>query len=169
MRFGYTSHFWSTEAGQALFALIILGAFLWVMFKCAMIAWRTFRGHTDDENLPNWVRVAEQTDHMSFRWTYENSAKGKRDARRREAWENTFDETPPVEAYPADRALEANLAVLELNTTATFAEIKARYRQLVLKNHPDVLEQSDDPDADDRMVEINRAYDWLEERYAVKS
>lgn len=164
MRFSYSSHFWSTEAGQTLVALVILGVFLWVMFKCALIAWRTFRGRPDDENLPNWVRMAEQTEHMSFRWTYENSAKGKRDARQRESGENPSDETSPVDAYPGDKALEANLAVLELKPPATFSEIKSRYRQMVLKNHPDVLKRRDDPAGDDRMAEINRAYDWLEDR-----
>ena len=105
----------------------------------------------------------------SRRWMYENSAKGKRDTRRREAEKNSFDETQPTDAYPDDKALEANLAVLELKVPATFSEIKARYRQLVLKNHPDVLTQSDDLEADGRMAEINRAFDWLEDRYTVKS
>jgi DnaJ-domain-containing protein 1 len=113
--------------------------------------------------------VLAETSHMSFRWMYENSAKGKRDSRRRQAGENSFDGTPPVDAYSDDKALEANLAVLELKVPATFSEIKERYRQLVLKNHPDVLTQSDDPEADGRMAEINRAFDWLEDRYAVKS
>jgi DnaJ domain len=169
MRSSYIRDFLSTEAGQTLLALVALGIFLWVMFKCAVIAWRAFGGGPDDENLPHWVRVAEQTEHMSFRWTYENSAKGKRDSRRRAAGNNSFDETQPIDAYSEDKALEANLAALDLKAPATFSEIKARYRQLVLKNHPDVLTQSDDPEADGRMAEINRAFDWLEDRYAVKS
>jgi hypothetical protein len=167
-RRGYISAFLGTEAGEVLFKLLILGLFLWVMFKCALIAWRAFSGHADDENLPNWVRVAEQTEHMSYRWTYENSAKGKRDTRRQQAGGGRFEEAPEVDAYPEDEELAAHLAVLGLRPPVTFAEIKAHYRQLVLKNHPDVLKRSDGAVPDDRMAEINRAYEWLENRYAAK-
>ncbi len=48
--------------------------------------------------------------------------------------------------------------ILGLNSSATAAEIKQRFRQLVVQYHPD---KNPDPRAADRIREINEAYDVL--------
>ncbi|MDN5202966.1 J domain-containing protein [Fulvivirgaceae bacterium BMA10] len=50
------------------------------------------------------------------------------------------------------------LAILELQPGATRQEIKAAYRRLSKKHHPDI---SQDPRAKERFIEINEAYKFL--------
>lgn len=109
-------------------------------------------------------RVYEETKHMSFRWMYENSAKGKRNARARAA---QGEQVPPRDAEPETvmeygAELRRNLSVLGLVPPADMATIKAAYRDLVRQHHPDVI--GDHGDAS-RMAEINLAYDWLEAHF----
>lgn len=54
----------------------------------------------------------------------------------------------------------AYLEILNLNPGATKGEIKAAYRMLSKKYHPDV---NNSPDAQERFVEINEAYKFLTE------
>ena len=50
--------------------------------------------------------------------------------------------------------------ILGVSKDASDADIKKKYRKLVRKYHPDV---SDDPDADNKIAEINNAYETLRE------
>lgn len=56
-------------------------------------------------------------------------------------------------------AEEEALAVLELDGRATAAEIKARYKELVKRHHPDA--NGGDKAAEDRLKTINQAYTFL--------
>ncbi len=51
--------------------------------------------------------------------------------------------------------LQNALKILDLSQFVTFKEIKARYRQLSRKYHPDICKDKD------KMAEINSAYDIL--------
>ena len=51
--------------------------------------------------------------------------------------------------------------ILGVKKDATDAEIKKKYRKLVRQYHPDV---SDDPDADNKIAEINNAYETLRDK-----
>ena len=51
--------------------------------------------------------------------------------------------------------------ILGVKKDATDAEIKKRYRKLVRQYHPDV---SDDPDADNKIAEINNAYETIRDK-----
>lgn len=66
------------------------------------------------------------------------------------------DRPPP--AAPEDKAL----AVLGLTPTATAAEIKARYKRLVKRYHPDA--NGGDRQAEERLKIINQAYSTLRKR-----
>ena len=48
--------------------------------------------------------------------------------------------------------------ILGVKKDASDAEIKKKYRKLVRQYHPDV---SDDPDADNKIAEINNAYETI--------
>jgi curved DNA-binding protein CbpA len=52
--------------------------------------------------------------------------------------------------------------ILGLDSLATFEEIKAAYRALAMKYHPD--RNPNDPVAEEKFKEIQKAYDILEER-----
>jgi len=54
------------------------------------------------------------------------------------------------------------LAVLGLAATATWAEIKARYKRLVKRYHPDA--NGGDKQAEERLKVINQAYSTLRKR-----
>jgi len=69
-----------------------------------------------------------------------------------------FDEAPPKPRRPATQEEEA-LAVLDLTVGATAAEIKARYKVLVKRHHPDA--NGGDKLAEDRVKSINQAYTYL--------
>ena len=51
--------------------------------------------------------------------------------------------------------------ILGVKKDATDADIKKKYRKLVRQYHPDV---SDDPDADNKIAEINNAYETLRDK-----
>ncbi len=68
------------------------------------------------------------------------------------------DEPAPRPRRPATHEEEA-LAVLELAAEATVAEIKARYKILVKRHHPDA--NGGDKAAEDRLKTINQAYTYL--------
>ncbi len=51
--------------------------------------------------------------------------------------------------------------ILGVKKDASDAEIKKRYRKLVRQYHPDV---SDDPDADNKIAEINNAYETIRDK-----
>lgn len=55
------------------------------------------------------------------------------------------------------------MAVLDLSPPVEFAEIKARYRELVKQNHPDA--HGGDRDAEERLKRINQAYTTLKACY----
>ena len=51
--------------------------------------------------------------------------------------------------------------ILGVKKDASAADIKKRYRKLVRQYHPDV---SDDPDADNKIAEINNAYETIRDK-----
>jgi DnaJ-domain-containing protein 1 len=59
---------------------------------------------------------------------------------------------------------EKALAVLELTPPVDFTRIKARYRELAKKHHPDA--NGGDKAAEERLKEINQAYNTLKACYA---
>jgi len=61
---------------------------------------------------------------------------------------------------PAATGPEAEArAVLDIDDSASFAQIKARYRELVKRHHPDA--NGGDKDAEERLKSINQAYHTL--------
>ena len=60
---------------------------------------------------------------------------------------------------PSPSPVDAARRVLDLEPTANFAEIKARYRELVKKHHPDA--NGGDKRAEERLKQINQAYTTL--------
>jgi len=70
---------------------------------------------------------------------------------------------PPPRRRPAGPVDEA-LAVLELDRTASPYEIKARYKALVKRHHPDA--NGGDKAAEERLKSINQAYTILKAQLA---
>ena len=70
---------------------------------------------------------------------------------------------PPPRRRPAGPVEEA-LAVLELDWTASPYEIKARYKALVKRHHPDA--NGGDKAAEERLKSINQAYTVLKAQIA---
>lgn len=68
-------------------------------------------------------------------------------------------EPPRRPRTPEDEAR----AVLEVGADAGFAEVKARYRELAKRHHPDA--NGGDPDAEERLKRINQAYTTLKACY----
>jgi hypothetical protein len=69
-----------------------------------------------------------------------------------------FNDGPARPKRPPTQEEEA-LAVLDLAVGATAAEIKARYKTLVKRHHPDA--NGGDRAAEDRLKSINQAYTYL--------
>lgn len=73
----------------------------------------------------------------------------------------------PLHEPPKERlwSKEAQaLAVLELPATATFDEVKQRYKSLAKRLHPDIT--GADKDAEERLKIVNQAYSTLKAAYA---
>jgi hypothetical protein len=86
---------------------------------------------------------------------------------RREAEEAAAADYAATSAYayaaPAlSREERRAYAILDLETTATAAEIKSRYRQLAKRYHPDA--NRDDAAAADKFHELQRAYEVLTQK-----
>lgn len=72
---------------------------------------------------------------------------------------------PRAEPPPAKRLLteeEKALAVLDLPVSASPSELKARYKELVKRHHPDA--HGGDKEAEERLKTINQAYSFLKAR-----
>jgi len=59
--------------------------------------------------------------------------------------------------------------ILNLDTTATIAEIKKRYRKLALKYHPDKNKTLSKKEAESKFREITHAYKMLTDKQYAKS
>ena len=57
--------------------------------------------------------------------------------------------------------------ILNLDITATFAQVKKRYRELVKKWHPDKNESAFKTEAEKKFVRINQAYETIERKKLV--
>ena len=57
--------------------------------------------------------------------------------------------------------------ILNLDITATFAQVKRRYRELVKKWHPDKNESAFKTEAEKKFVRINQAYETIERKKLV--
>ena len=73
------------------------------------------------------------------------------------AFEEAENELDESEAYE----------ILNLDITATFAQVKRRYRELVKKWHPDKNKTSLKTEAEKKLVRINQAYERIERKMLV--
>lgn len=81
--------------------------------------------------------------------------------------------------YAANKSMEGNLysqhlEVLGLNANATFGEIKAAYRELARRHHPDLLRAQGVPiddieNAQEVLKVINLSYEWLARHHQKES
>lgn len=73
--------------------------------------------------------------------------------------EKKKDEECPPDTPVLSQEHRRALRIFDLEATATRKEIKARYKSLVKKYHPDC--NPGDPSCEDRLKEINRSYAYL--------
>ncbi|XP_057960510.1 uncharacterized protein LOC131152701 [Malania oleifera] len=66
-----------------------------------------------------------------------------------------------TESSPSDFAGINAYGLLEVSETSSFAEIKAAFRKLAKKTHPDLAESENDPAASRRFIQILAAYEIL--------
>lgn len=78
-------------------------------------------------------------------------------------WDGAADTPPPPNAAPRGPEVEA-LALLGLQPPTDFETIKRRYRELAKRHHPDA--NGGDKLAEERLKEINQAYNTLKTAYA---
>lgn len=124
-------------------------------------SWDFYRGMSEAE-----VEASRRADVVGGRPSWPLGAHGPRyfgldDDQLREALRRFFaygHEAPPRPRRPPTQEEEA-LAVLELDVSATDAELKARYKVLVKQHHPDA--NGGDKAAEDRLKSINQAYTYL--------
>ncbi len=126
-------------------------------------SWDFYRGMSAAE-----IEASRRADIVGQRPTWPLGRRGPqyfdlRDEALREALRRFFhaDHEPPRAKRPVTPEEEA-LAVLELDATATHAEIKTKYKELVKRHHPDA--NGGDKVAEDRLKVINQAYSFLKTR-----
>jgi len=90
-------------------------------------------------------------------WTERASNGGSQNAGAR--WQRGDDPFEPSKPSHADRA--KYLKRLGLKPGASMEDIKAAWKRLALKNHPDRASEGRRAAAEKRMREINEAYQWL--------
>lgn len=123
-------------------------------------SWDFYRGMSEAE-----VEASRRSDIVGGRPSWPLGARGPRfygidNVDLREALRRFFTEDEPAARprRPPTQEEEA-LAILELVPGATVAEIKARYKILVKRHHPDA--NGGDKSAEDRLKSINQAYTYL--------
>jgi curved DNA-binding protein CbpA len=147
-------------------------------------AWNYFEGLSEDEierirrrdttwNRPSWPfgSVGQRPGPGAFRDDFGFFDEEQADAaRERMKWERARQQRDAHERRrnrhkaPGDTPEEQALAELELTPPVSFAAIKARYKELVKRLHPDV--NGGDRSQEDRLKTVNQAYATLRAAYA---
>jgi hypothetical protein len=127
-------------------------------------AWDYYKGMNEDE-----IERARRDDTVGWRPTWPmgpNSAIYRLDPEQLRAAFNRFfeehvggTESAPPRAPRATTPEEEALAVMDLDSSATQDEVKARYKALVKQHHPDA--NGGDKAAEERLKSINQAYTFL--------
>lgn len=132
-------------------------------------AWNFFQGMSF-EDMEEHIARSTVWDRPTKRY---DTAAGT-EALKRKAWQtyNFTDQEPPREAHQRDRSryhgnrqtpeFEA-MAIMGLEPPIDLAGIKARYKELAKKYHPDL--NRDDPEAEELLKKINMAYTVLKVAY----
>lgn len=126
-------------------------------------AWNYFSGMSDYEVEDHIIR-SHYGDRPTWRYDVDGQAE---ENLRRKAWQTYHgpDEEPkaqdrrPIPKTPESEAL----AIMDLTPPVTLETIKARYKVLVKKYHPDI--NRDDPKAEELLKSINMAYTILKLAY----
>lgn len=132
-------------------------------------AWNFFEGMT----------IADMEEHIARatvwdRPTRRSDAAGNAEAIKRKAWQTYHftDDEPPKDTFAGDRSRYAGnrqtpefeaLAIMGLEPPVDLEKIKARYKVLAKKYHPDL--NRDDPQAEELLKKINMAYTVLKVAY----
>lgn len=129
-------------------------------------AWDFFAGMAT-QDVENHIIQSLYGDRPTWRSDAYRGLADELQAKIREAY--TGDTEPQPEA-PFERHMTGNpeldaLAVIGLDTPVTFTAIKARYRDLVKKYHPDAI--GHDPESEERIKQINMAYTILKMAYRI--
>lgn len=122
-------------------------------------AWDFFAGMSgaDIENFINtstvWDRPTRRFDSMANEKLYQK------------AWQtyNFTDEAPPQKDQPRNTPELEALAIMGVEPPVTLDAIKARYKALVKKHHPDHV--GPDPESEDILKKINMAFTILKMAY----
>lgn len=128
-------------------------------------AWDYYKGMNPEE-----IEAARRSDMVGWRPTWPLGSRGRDDQidpeHLRAAFSRLFDEdmfAGHQDAPPRTPRLvtpeEEALAVMNLAAGATPGEVKARYKELVKRHHPDA--NGGDKAAEERLKSINQAYTFL--------
>lgn len=127
-------------------------------------SWDYFGGLSEAE-IEAQIRKATVWDRPS--WPLGEGARFEKDLRSKILHDFFGDPvTPEAEARPASPVSQGEveaLALLGLVSPVTFADIKAQYRLLVKRHHPDANGGSAESEA--RFKDINQAFAWLRKHY----
>jgi DnaJ domain len=143
---------------------VLLNEYYWFCLdhvRAYNASWDFYRGMSEAE-----VEASRRSDIVGGRPSWPLGARGPRfygidDEDLREALRRFFTADAEAAARPRRPPTqeEEALAVLELDARATAAEVKARYKILVKRHHPDA--NGGDKAAEDRLKSINQAYTYL--------
>ena len=103
-----------------------------------------------------WAREEEKRERQEREWAREEEKFRREERKFYEEWDRIFEEllnklsTPDIGKY---------YKILDLKTNATLAQIKRRYRELVLKYHPDKCK--DKKIAEKKFKKIVEAYEMI--------
>jgi hypothetical protein len=144
-----------------------LGEHLWFCLEHARAHnehWDFFQGMSDSEIAA--FRVDAVTGHRPT-WPLGRRSARARNGQDTSPYDDQFGVFPDVAERPRPRAPERRLArpqlvaleVLNLDASATLIEIKARYKELVKRFHPDA--NGGDRGAEERLKQVIKAYGVL--------
>jgi DnaJ-domain-containing protein 1 len=145
-----------------------LGEYYWFCLdhvRAYNAAWDYYRGMTPEE-----IEAARRRDIVGDRPSWPLGVRGhdfRVDPEQiKAAFQRLFGEEFEAMAEPPPKRLlteeEKALAVLDMPANATPVELKARYKELVKRHHPDA--HGGDKDAEERLKTINQAYSFLKAR-----
>ncbi|MGF1611529.1 MAG: J domain-containing protein [Kiloniellales bacterium] len=128
------------------------------------LAWDYFRGMNEAEiEAIRRYDTVWQRPSWPFSGNYHAAEERLRNAYHHVGGENGQDYRPHSRPWRPQSPEEQALAVFDLHASASFTEVKARYKKLVKRLHPDA--NGGDREAEERLKVVNQAYHTLKKAF----
>lgn len=128
------------------------------------LAWDYFRGMSEEEiEAIRRFDTVWQRPSWRFSGTYQTAEEQLRNAYYHVGGENGQDYRAQHRSRRPQSAEDEALAVFDLQASASFTDVKTRYKKLVKQLHPDA--NGGDREAEERLKVVNQAYHTLKKAY----